>query len=173
MFLAYAAVVISVSPASVTLHSGETQQFNVSATGLGKVRLAAVWSASAGTISQSGLFTAPVVTSSQTVTVKAARVGYQQKQYGTATITVLPAGPPPHSVDLTWDVDPDAVSYSIYRGTSPDGSFALLASAITGTAWSDAGVIAGQTYYYAATATNSAGQESGYSNEAEAVIPTP
>jgi hypothetical protein len=81
--------------------------------------------------------------------------------------------PQPHSVDLSWDVDSGAVGYNLYRGDSSSGPFALLASAITSTAYTDTTVYSGQTYYYVATATDSAGAESGYSNVATAFIPTP
>jgi len=81
--------------------------------------------------------------------------------------------PQPHSVDLNWDLDSGAVSYNIYRGDSSSGPFALLASAITSTAYTDTTVYSGQTYYYVATTTDSAGAESGYSNVATVFIPTP
>ena len=162
---------VTVSPPSATVTSGGTQQFSASATGLTKP-LVVVWSASAGSITQTGFYTAPVVTSQQTVTVKAARQGYQKLQYGTATVIVLPPATQ-HTVDLSWDVDAGAVSYSVYRGPSSSGPFALQASAITGTAYTDSTVISGETYYYVATATDASGQESGYSNVAMAVIPSP
>jgi hypothetical protein len=167
---AHGTVVITVSPASATITSGGTQQFSASATGLTKP-LVVVWSASAGSITQTGLYTAPVVTSQQTATIKAARQGYQKLQYATAIVTVLPPATQ-HTVDLSWDVDSGAVSYSVYRAPS-GGSYALQASAITGTAYTDSTVISGQTYLYAVTATDASGQESGYSNIATAVIPSP
>jgi fibronectin type 3 domain-containing protein len=41
------------------------------------------------------------------------------------------------------------------------------------TAYTDATVVSGATYYYVATAVNSSAEESGYSNQATAVIPNP
>ena len=38
---------------------------------------------------------------------------------------------------------------------------------------SDNQVVAGQTYYYVATAVDGSGVESGYSNQVQAVIPKP
>ena len=65
---------ISVSPATVTISSGAQQQFaatqtSTSTTGIQTPSI--LWHASAGTISQNGLFTAPAVTSSTRVTVVA------------------------------------------------------------------------------------------------------
>jgi len=39
--------------------------------------------------------------------------------------------------------------------------------------YSDSTVQAGQTYYYATTAVDSSGSESGYSNKVQVVVPTP
>jgi hypothetical protein len=41
------------------------------------------------------------------------------------------------------------------------------------TTYTDSTVVSGITYYYVATAVNSESQESGYSNQARAVIPNP
>jgi len=41
------------------------------------------------------------------------------------------------------------------------------------TAYTDSTVTSGTTYYYVATAVNSGSEESGYSNQATAVVPTP
>ena len=167
---AHGTVVVTVSPASATVNSGGTQQFSFTITGAYQ-NLAVSWSATAGAIDASGLFTAPVVTSQTTVTIKATRVAHHG-QFGTATVTVIPP-PTQHSVDLTWNPVSGSVGYSIYRGDSSGGPYALEASAITGTAYTDSTVISGETYFYVATATDASGQESGYSNAAEAVIPNP
>jgi fibronectin type 3 domain-containing protein len=41
------------------------------------------------------------------------------------------------------------------------------------TAYTDSTVASGQTYYYVATAVDGNSDESGYSSQAQAVIPTP
>jgi fibronectin type 3 domain-containing protein len=41
------------------------------------------------------------------------------------------------------------------------------------TTYTDSTVSSGQTYYYVATAVDDNSEESGYSNEAQAVIPNP
>jgi fibronectin type 3 domain-containing protein len=58
----------------------------------------------------------------------------------------------------------------VYRGTVP-GSYGLLNSMNAGTSYDDISVQNGQTYYYVVTAINSAGAESSYSNQTQAVIP--
>ncbi|HMD18451.1 MAG TPA: choice-of-anchor D domain-containing protein [Terriglobales bacterium] len=79
-----------------------------------------------------------------------------------------------HTVDLTWTAAADAVGYNIYRGTVSGGPYTMINSSLDGTtAYTDSTVVSGQTYYYVATAVNSKSEESGYSNQATAVIPTP
>ena len=83
--------------------------------------------------------------------------------------------PPQHSVSLSW-TDPGSgiVGYHVYRGSVSGGPYAKITSALdTPTAYSDNSVLAGQTYYYVTTAVDGTGTESVYSNEAQAVIPTP
>jgi Abnormal spindle-like microcephaly-assoc'd, ASPM-SPD-2-Hydin len=68
---------------------------------------------------------------------------------------------PQYSVSLSWNASTNVAGYNIYRSTSPTGSYARINSSLDATtAYTDSGVVAGQTYYYEATAVNSAGQES-------------
>ncbi len=79
-----------------------------------------------------------------------------------------------HAVDLTWNASSDAVGYNIYRSTVAGGPYTMINTSLDSTtAYTDSTVVSGQTYYYAATAVNSESQESGYSNLAMAVIPSP
>ncbi len=79
-----------------------------------------------------------------------------------------------HTVDLTWDASSGAVGYNIYRGTVSGGPYTMINSSLDSTtAYTDSTVASGQTYYYVATAVNSESEESGYSNQATAVIPSP
>jgi len=79
-----------------------------------------------------------------------------------------------HTVDLTWNASSGAIGYNIYRGTVSGGPYTMINSSLDGTtAYTDNTVVSGQTYYYAATAVNSASQESGYSTQAQAIIPNP
>jgi Abnormal spindle-like microcephaly-assoc'd, ASPM-SPD-2-Hydin len=82
---------------------------------------------------------------------------------------------PLHSVDLSWSPSTSAVvGYNIYRGGTSGGSYAKINSALnTTTAYTDTTVQAGLTYYYVTTAVDASGVESVYSNQAQAVVPTP
>jgi len=80
-----------------------------------------------------------------------------------------------HSVSLTWNPgDHNAVGYNIYRGTAKAGPFSMINTALdSSTNYTDSTVVSGATYYYVTTEVNGQGQESGYSNEVQAVIPNP
>jgi hypothetical protein len=71
---------------------------------------------------------------------------------------------PVYSVNLYWNSSTDVVGYNVYRSTAANGSYAKINSTPQpSTAYTDSTVASGQTYYYAATSVNSAGQESGRS----------
>jgi fibronectin type 3 domain-containing protein len=79
-----------------------------------------------------------------------------------------------HIVDLSWTASSGAIGYNIYRGTVSGGPYTMINSSLDSTtAYTDSTVVSGTTYYYVATAVNSSSEESGYSNQATAVIPTP
>jgi fibronectin type 3 domain-containing protein len=79
-----------------------------------------------------------------------------------------------HTVDLSWNASADAVGYNIFRGTVSGGPYTMINSSLDGaTSYTDSTVVSGNTYYYVTTAVNSESQQSGYSNQATAVIPSP
>jgi hypothetical protein len=79
-----------------------------------------------------------------------------------------------HTVDLTWNTSADAAGYNVYRGTVSGGAYTMINTSLDDTAaYTDNTVVSGQTYYYVTTAVNANGNESGYSNQAQAVIPNP
>ncbi len=79
-----------------------------------------------------------------------------------------------HTVDLTWNASAGAVGYNIYRSQVSGGPYTMINTSLDGTtSYTDSTVASGETYYYVATAVNSESQESGYSNQATAVIPNP
>jgi len=82
---------VSISPTAATVTSGSTQQF--SATVTGSTNTAVTWSATAGSVSSSGLFTAPTVSTNTTVTVTATSQALTS-QSASATVTVTPSAPP-------------------------------------------------------------------------------
>jgi hypothetical protein len=83
-----------------------------------------------------------------------------------------------HAVDLSWSASTstDVVTYNLYRSVVSGGPYQGLISGISAAitlAYTDATVQAGATYYYVATAVDSEGNESGYSNQVSAVVPSP
>ena len=91
------------------------------------------------------------------------------------TLTGTGTPVPPHSVSLSWTASTSTVAgYNVYRGTQSGGPYVVLNSAPNaGTTYTDAAVQAGGTYYYVVTAVDASGNQSAYSNQAQAVIPTP
>lgn len=93
------------------------------------------------------------------------------------TLTGTGSAPPVHTVALSWTASSSSnvTSYNIYRSTT-SGSFSPPAFASVSaptTTYTDTSVTDGVTYYYVTTAVDSSNQESGYSNQATAVIPPP
>jgi hypothetical protein len=81
---------VSVSCSPTTVTSGATSQCTANVSGTGSFTSAVTWSASAGTISSSGLFTAPTTDATLLVTVTATSVQDNTKS-GSTTITVNPS----------------------------------------------------------------------------------
>lgn len=78
-----------------------------------------------------------------------------------------------HSVALNWAASTSSgvTGYKVYRGTASGGPYTAIATLGVATTYTDATVQSGQTYYYVVTAMGSS--ESGYSNQAQAVVPIP
>jgi fibronectin type 3 domain-containing protein len=78
-----------------------------------------------------------------------------------------------HSVALNWAASTSTVSgYNVYRSNvSGSGYGKVSASLLGGVNYTDGTVQSGLTYYYVTTAVDSSGNESSYSNEAQAIIP--
>jgi fibronectin type 3 domain-containing protein len=83
--------------------------------------------------------------------------------------------PVQHSVSLSWaaSTTTGVVGYNVYRGSVSGGPYAQVNSNDPGLTYTDSGVSTGQTYYYVVTAVDSTGTESPYSNQAQAVVPSP
>ena len=163
---------LSLTPTSLTLNPGKMQQFTATVTGTTNQSVA--WSATLGTISSSGLYTAPSVTTTSTATVKATSLANTTKS-ASATVTIQPASSIQHTVDLSWkaSTSQNVVSYNVYRGTVSGGPYTKIAGGIASTLYTDSTVSSGRTYYYVTTAVDNTGHESTYSNQTTAIIPTP
>lgn len=79
-----------------------------------------------------------------------------------------------HTVGLSWDESSSVSGYNVYRGTVSGGPYSKINPSLDPvTSYKDSSVTGGATYYYVTTAVDSSGMESGYSNEVEAVVPSP
>jgi len=107
----------------------------------------------------------PAGTTSTTFTATAGSVSTNQN--GTLTATVL------HSVLLNWSasISPNLMNYKVYRGTTSGGPYGVMTTLGIVTSYMDSNVQNSQTYYYVTTVVDGTGAESGYSNEASAVVP--
>jgi hypothetical protein len=81
----------------------------------------------------------------------------------------------PSSVTLSWNAStsPNVTSYNVYRATKTGGPYTKInRSPVASLTYVDGSVSSGQAYYYVATAVDSKGNESTYSTEAAAAVPT-
>ncbi len=82
--------------------------------------------------------------------------------------------PPQHSVDLSWSDSQGVIGYNVYRGSVSGGPYSQINDVLDpSTSYTDSNVSGGKTYYYVVTAVDSNHVESGYSNQAKAVVPSP
>src|SRR5207244_3862050 len=119
-------ITIVVSPTSTSLTSGGTQQF--SANVIGSTNTAVTWTSSAGTISTSGLFTAPTVTTNTNVTVTATSNANSTKK-ASATVAVNPTG---STISIT--VSPS--STTLTSGNTQQFSATVQGTSNTAVTWS-------------------------------------
>jgi hypothetical protein len=162
-------VVVSVSPSAITAQPAQQVQFTATVSGISNT--AVTWSVTqgSGTITQTGLYTAPqgiendiITATSQADPSKSAR----------ASITLIPQ----HSVALSWLAPPSSTTvafYNVYRGTVKGGPYSLLGTNVTSTHYTDAMVQSGTTYFYVTTTVDPAKVESAFSNEFQSIVPTP
>jgi fibronectin type 3 domain-containing protein len=80
-----------------------------------------------------------------------------------------------HAVDLKWKASVSrVVGYYVYRSEMPQRPFTKLNSApVRATRYSDNSVQPGHTYFYKVTSVDSKGQESVFSNQIKAIVPSP
>jgi len=158
-------VTVTVTPANASV--GETNQLQFTATVSGLSNTAVTWAVTrgTGTITQSGLFTAPRVAESDLITATSQG---NPANSASASISVLP----PHAVTLNWSASASTVAfYKVYRGSVSGGPYSLLSTNVKTTTYTDSTVQSGTTYYYVTSAVNAAGTESIFSNEFQSLIP--
>ena len=95
----------------------------------------------------------------------------------TLTITLSGAAIEPVSHTVTLGLTPNSsnvTGYNIYRSSASSGPYSQLNSVlVTSSNYVDSAVVAAHTYYYVATAVDSSGIESAYSNQVSGTVPTP
>jgi fibronectin type 3 domain-containing protein len=83
----------------------------------------------------------------------------------------------PVSHSVTLDLTPNSsnvTGYNVYRSSISSGPYSKLNSPlVTSTTYVDSTVLANQTYFYVGTSVDSAANETAYSNQVSATIPTP
>ena len=135
-------VAVTISPTSVSLLTGGTQQF--SATVTGSSNTAVTWSVTGGSVSSTGLYTAP--TTAGTYTVKATSVADTTKS-ASATVTVSAAPVVAISISPT--------SASMLTGGTQQFTATVTGSSNTAVTWSATGGSVSSSGLY--TAPSSAG----------------
>jgi len=90
----------------------------------------------------------------------------------TTICSLAPALSSAAQVTLAWDpdTDPDLAGYKLYYGNS-SASYQSSVDVGNVTSYTLSGLLEGQIYYFAATAYNLSGSESGFSNEVSKAIP--
>lgn len=161
-------VTVTVSPTNASVGQAGSVQFTATVSGLSNKAVTWAVSRGNGTITQSGLYTAPRAAENDVITATSQA---DNTKSGTASINVVL----PHSVLLNWDPSPSATVafYKVYRGTARGGPYSVLGSNLRTTTYTDTSVQSGVTYYYVTTAVDAAGMESFFSNELMSVIPSP
>jgi hypothetical protein len=175
---------IGVSPSSATVVPGGTQQFTATAQDQFGRAMATqpsfTWSVDSGgvggTVSSSGLYTAPSSTGSATVRATAGSMS------GTASVTVTTIPNPPSNlratavssteIDLTWtDNSTNETGFKIQRSSDGGNTWTQIATVGHGvTSYHDTTVHRRTTYEYRVAAYNGAGT-SAWSNIATATTP--
>ena len=93
-----------------------------------------------------------------------------------AVLSTVPQKPTTHSVSLTWNAPAATggvpiIGYNVYRSTTAGGPYVPLALNVDTTAYKDALISGGRTYFYVVTSLDSKGRESKYSEELRVSIP--
>ena len=138
-------VTVAVSPATATVSAGATQQFK--ATVSGSANTAVTWTASAGSVSSTGLYTAPAAAPPvPTVTITATSAAATSSQ-ATATVTVQPPLPPAVTVAV--------MPANVTVGPSATQQFtaAVANTTNTGVTWTTSAGTISATGLYTAPAT--------------------
>jgi fibronectin type 3 domain-containing protein len=158
---------VAISPTLASIPVSTQKQF--AATVSGTTNTGVSWSATGGTVSSSGLYTAGAMAG--TYSVKATSVADTTKS-ASATVTVTAVITSSHTVNLSWIASTSAniAGYNLYRSLDQASWSKINSGLIASTLYTDTPVDH-QTYYYEATAVDINNVESADSNVATAVVP--
>jgi len=139
-------IIVTISPTSTSVASGNTQQFAANVQGTSNT--AVIWSTTAGKISGSGLFTAPSVSATTTATVTATSSADITKK-ASAIVSVGPSG---SSISVT--VSP--ATTSVASGKNQQFAATVQGSSNTAVTWSaTAGTVSSGGLFTAPSVTSS------------------
>ena len=133
------AVGVSISPVSAALLTGATQQFTATVTG--STNTAVTWSATGGTVSSSGLYTAPATAGTYSVTATS-QANNTKSASATVTVTALAVG-----------VSISPVSAALLTGATQQFTATVTGSTNTAVTWLATGGTVSTNGLYTAPAT--------------------
>ena len=131
---------MSISPVSAALLTGATQQFTATVTG--STNTAVTWSATGGTVSSNGLYTAPATAGTYSVTATS-----QADTTKSASATVTVTTPPVVAVSIS------PVSAALLTGATQQFTATVTGSTNTAVTWSATGGTVSSIGLYTAPAT--------------------
>ncbi len=138
-----------VSPSAISLLSGHQQQFTAALNGSSDS--AVTWSTSGGTISRTGLYTAPSSVGSYTVTARAVN---SRRRVATAVVTVTSSTPTPPPVATAISISPSVSN--LKTGTTQQFTAVVTGATNTAVTWSaSSGTITSSGLYTAPASSGS------------------
>lgn len=137
--------------------------------GIGGVQWSVLGGSAYGTISNGGVYHAPVSMPAMRQAIIKATSNVNPDAYSYAVVRFeaagLTASGEEDEIVLNWLPSAGATGYDVKRGTTPGGPYTTIASGWTGTTYTDTDVNASTRYYYVVSAENAIG-EIGDSREA-------
>jgi hypothetical protein len=171
---------------SVNTGTSSTQNLTITNTGNSSVQISSITVSGAG-YSLSGAGSQVTLNPSQTLTFSVIFTpGTTGTLNGTVTVTSNATGSPKtislsgtgaqvvsHTVSLTWSESGSGISgFNVYRTTTSGSGYTKINATLVPTMnYTDSSVQNTTTYFYVTTAVDANGNESGYSNEASAIVP--
>ncbi len=108
-------ITVSVSPKSASVQSGSSQLFSTTVTGTSNTSV--TWSATGGTISAGGVYTAGSATGTYSVTATSVADGSKSDQ-ATVTVTAAQAPPPPPPSGTAASITKDGITWTFGQAVS-------------------------------------------------------